>query len=861
MSNMSAETFSTCKLLDVRGLRVSFDAVDVLHGVDLTVHCGRIHALIGESGSGKSVLARSILGLAGRGARTTGSIRFLGRELVGLSEREYRAIRGADIGLVVQDAMSALNPMRTIGEQLVETIACRHPDFRSGASRASRSSRADRHDIALELLRTVGITAPEKRMNAYAHQLSGGMRQRVMIALALTGSPRLLLADEPTTALDVVVQRELLQEMRALVQARGMSMLIVTHDLNLARDVADDVSVMYAGHVLEEGPVSDVITRPAHPYTEGLLRAMPAMDGTRGRLIPIKGEIPPPDKLGSGCPFASRCPRVTNACRESLGAMTAVEDGRRRTRCDAALLTAAPHAPSCASRLASLPVQDTEFPVISDIRIARHCYVSRQGLLGRRRPWDVLQDIDLQVRSGEVMGLVGESGCGKSTLARLALGLIEPTEGTVRFKNAPIPERDSTAWRAQRASMQMIHQDPYACFDPRLPIIEQVAEPLRHHRGLSKEAAAKAALEVLRAAGLPAHHAGRRPSVMSGGQLQRAAIARAVALEPALLVCDEPVASLDVSIQAQVLELLLQLRNRMKMAMLFVSHNLSVVRCICDRVTVMYLGRIVESGTVEAVFSRPLHPYTKLLMASTPGVYLEKFVSLDMGTSYMTGQPVRDVFLDALGPTLSLMIPTAVVTLLIGIPSGVCAALHRNTLLDRSLMVMSVFGYAVPNFFMGVLLLLVFSIQLGWLPSYGNATVWHYIMPIITMATSEAAIFSRYARSAMIDALRLPCVRAARMRGLPERRIIWLHALPNAMLSILTILGFFLGTLVAGAVITENVFSWPGVGKLLVQSVASRDIPVVQMIVLVTGASLVTANLLMDLLALVVNPRLRKGDN
>lgn len=619
MSNMSAETFSTCKLLDVRGLRVSFDAVDVLHGVDLTVHCGRIHALIGESGSGKSVLARSILGLAGRGARTTGSIRFLGRELVGLSEREYRAIRGADIGLVVQDAMSALNPMRTIGEQLVETIACRHPDFRSGASRASRSSRADRHEIALELLRTVGITAPEKRMNAYAHQLSGGMRQRVMIALALTGSPRLLLADEPTTALDVVVQRELLQEMRALVQARGMSMLIVTHDLNLARDVADDVSVMYAGHVLEEGPVSDVITRPAHPYTEGLLRAMPAMDGTRGRLIPIKGEIPPPDKLGSGCPFASRCPRVTNACRESLGAMTAVEDGRRRTRCDAALLTAAPHAPSCASRLASLPVQDTEFPVISDIRIARHCYVSRQGLLGRRRPWDVLQDIDLQVRSGEVMGLVGESGCGKSTLARLALGLIEPTEGTVRFKNAPIPERDSAAWRAQRASMQMIHQDPYACFDPRLPIIEQVAEPLRHHRGLSKEAAAKAALEVLRAAGLPAHHTGRRPSVMSGGQLQRAAIARAVALEPALLVCDEPVASLDVSIQAQVLELLLQLRNRMKMAMLFVSHNLSVVRCICDRVTVMYLGRIVESGTVEAVFSRPLHPYTKLLMASTPG--------------------------------------------------------------------------------------------------------------------------------------------------------------------------------------------------------------------------------------------------
>lgn len=240
-------------------------------------------------------------------------------------------------------------------------------------------------------------------------------------------------------------------------------------------------------------------------------------------------------------------------------------------------------------------------------------------------------------------------------------------------------------------------------------------------------------------------------------------------------------------------------------------------------------------------------------------VYLQKAVHFDMGMSYMTGLPVKDVFLTALGPTLNLMIPTAIVTLAIGIPAGVIAALHRDTAIDRGMMVASVFGYAVPNFFMGVILLLIFSIWLGWLPSYGNSTPWHYIMPIVTMATFEAAIFSRYARSAMIEAMRLPCVRAARMRGLPESRIIWLHALPNAMLSILTILGFFLGTLVAGAVITESVFSWPGVGKLLVQSVANRDIPVVQMIVLATGASLVTANLLMDILALVVNPRLRKG--
>lgn len=242
-------------------------------------------------------------------------------------------------------------------------------------------------------------------------------------------------------------------------------------------------------------------------------------------------------------------------------------------------------------------------------------------------------------------------------------------------------------------------------------------------------------------------------------------------------------------------------------------------------------------------------------------VYLQKFLTLDMGRSYLTGLPVKEVFLNAFWPTLDLMIPTAIVTLLFGIPAGVIAALQRNSNLDKAMMFISVFGYAVPNFFMGVLLLLIFSIWLGWLPSYGNATVWHYIMPIITMATSEAAIFSRYARSAMIDAMRLPCVKAARMRGLPERRVIWLHALPNAMLSILTIMGFFLGTLVAGAVITENVFSWPGVGKLLVQSVANRDIPVVQLIVLATGASLIIANLAMDLLALVVNPRLRKSNN
>ena len=355
-------------LLSVRDLRVSFGAVEVLHGVDLNVRPGVIHALIGESGSGKSVLARSILGLAGRKSRTTGSIRFEGRELVGLTEKEYRAIRGAEIGMVVQDAMSALNPMRTIGEQLVETIRFRHPDYRTGRT----PHEADLRDIALSYLKTVGITAPEKRMDAYAHQLSGGMRQRIMIALALVGSPKLLLADEPTTALDVVVQRELLTELRELVLARGMSMLLVTHDLHLAHDVADDVSVMYAGNILEEGPVGKVIPNPAHPYTEGLLNAMPDMTSTRGSLTPIPGEIPPPDKLGSGCPFASRCARATERCRTTFDAMKKLDDGHWQSRCTLAHEAEADPEDEF-SDAGFGDAQETDFAVISDVRVKRHC--------------------------------------------------------------------------------------------------------------------------------------------------------------------------------------------------------------------------------------------------------------------------------------------------------------------------------------------------------------------------------------------------------------------------------------------------------------------------------------------------------
>ena len=612
-------------LLRIRDLHIAFGPVEVLHGIDLDIQPGVIHALIGESGSGKSVLARSILGLAGNNSRITGSIRFQGRELVGLSAHEYAALRGSEIAMVVQDAMSALNPMRTIGYQLMETIAYRHPNYRGQSATAVLAShKHDLHDIALEYLKIVGITAPEKRMSSYAHQLSGGMRQRIMIALALVGAPKLLLADEPTTALDVVVQRELLQEMREIVLKRNMSMLLVTHDLHLAHDVADKVSVMYAGYLLEEGPVAKVIPNPSHPYTEGLLDAMPDMNSKRGTLKPIPGEIPSPDKLGKGCPFASRCSRVSEHCRTTLTPLSAVDaQSDWVSRCQLAHHASEEVVSQALEETAAMEsianTERSDFLEVIDAHIRKHCYLSRQGFFGRKKPWDVLQDIELQIHHGEVLGLVGESGCGKSTLARLLLGLQKPTQGVIRFKDEEFPEPRSAAWRAQRASMQMIYQDPYGCFDARMPIIEQVAEPLMIHQNLSKEAALAKAKVVLKAVGMPEHHVTRLPGVMSGGQLQRAAIARAIALKPALLACDEPVASLDVSIQAQVLELLNRLRQVSKMSMLFVSHNLNVVRYICDRVVVMYLGRIVEMGDVQDIFQHPKHPYTRLLEASTPG--------------------------------------------------------------------------------------------------------------------------------------------------------------------------------------------------------------------------------------------------
>ena len=407
-------------MLSIRGLRTSFGNTEVLHGVDLEIRRGEVLTLIGESGSGKSVLARSILGLAGKNARTTGVIEFNGTNLLDLTDAEMHKMRGADIGIIVQDAMAALNPMRTIGYQLCETIVYRHPDYRDNPhNKTTLMASEEVKKLAVDYLKRVGITAPSERMRSYAHQLSGGMRQRVMIALALIGAPKLLIADEPTTALDVVVQREILKELREIVKSESMSMLLVTHDLHLARDVADRVSVMYAGYILETGPVPRVLPNPAHPYTEGLLDAMPDMESEKGTLQPIKGEIPPPDKLGHGCPFAGRCPLTRVQCRMTLPAMQPVEEGWQsrcmEAQCHAAQLDEAFKAQEQKRDQAvvknldkvqkivqvveenqeaqgELPVKkaidevdhEDDSPLV-EASIAKHCYYTRKGFRSRGR--------------------------------------------------------------------------------------------------------------------------------------------------------------------------------------------------------------------------------------------------------------------------------------------------------------------------------------------------------------------------------------------------------------------------------------------------------------------------------------------
>ena len=593
-------------VLDVRGLTIDLDiggrSVPVVTDVSFSVGAGQILGVVGESGSGKSITALSVLGMLPPAARVReGSITYNGRELLGRSESEMRALRGRELGMVFQDPLAYLNPLMTVGQQIREALTLH------GASGAQ----ADRRTV--ELLELVGVREPQRRAKEYPHQFSGGMRQRVIIAIAVANDPKLLVADEPTTALDVTVQAGILDLLGRLRDELGTALLLITHDVGIVEQVCDSVMVMYAGQVAERGRADDVLARPDHPYTRELMRSTPRLDLPQTtRLATIPGQPPDVANRPSGCPFHPRCPEALDQCRQEDPPLTLRRPGHHAA-CWVPLDTARPSAGPPAAQDAVPVTADT---VLELSKIS----ASYQQRRRRRGPAavPVVAEVDLTLRRGEILGLVGESGSGKSTVARAVLGMLPLTSGTIRVAGMEWAGADAAQRLVLRRTVQMVFQDPYLSLDQRQTIREALEEPLTVHRLVEPGRRADRVDELLALVGLPRSVLGRYPYQLSGGQRQRVGIARALAMKPQVLVADEPVSALDVSVQAQVINLLADLRAELGLACLVIAHDLSVVRHLCDRVAVMYAGRIVEQGTAAGVFANPQHEYTRTLLESVP---------------------------------------------------------------------------------------------------------------------------------------------------------------------------------------------------------------------------------------------------
>ena len=587
-------------VLQIDDLRVSFDTAQgelrAVDGVSLTLRRGETLGLVGESGCGKSVTAMSVLRLVPSppGRLVSGSIRYRGRDLASMPLAELRKIRGGAIGMVFQDPMSALSPLRRVGPQLLEAI------------RLHRTvARAEGLRLAREALARCGIADPDRCLREFPFRLSGGMQQRVMIAAALLSEPELVIADEPTTALDVTVQAQVLELLKT-VRGPDTALLLISHDMAVVRSVCERIAVMYAGRIVEEGPADEVFAHPRHPYTAALLAAMPSRHAPGERLPAIPGSLPSPLALPEGCRFAPRCKRAKPACTGKCA--------MRNAQCEKE-----GHVWDC---LNPVPADETEpdrAPAIAHCALSiEHSDKPLLSLRGLTKDYPHVLALDgatLDLAPGETLAVVGESGSGKTTLARLVAGLEKPTSGEILFDGAPLPFDRS---RAQRRDIQMVFQDPYASLNPRGRIGDLVTEGAFVHGLVDRAGRAALARELLAAVGLPPETATRHPHEFSGGQLQRISIARALALEPRLLLCDEPVSALDVSVQAQILNLLADLKRERGPAMLFITHDLAVARSVADRVAVVAAGRIVETGTAEKIFSAPEHPATRALLAAQP---------------------------------------------------------------------------------------------------------------------------------------------------------------------------------------------------------------------------------------------------
>ena len=605
-------------LLEIDSLAVEFAAGDrpvkAVNGVTLKLWRGETLGIIGESGSGKSALAMSVLRLLpSPPARVaTGRVLLDGENLLTADQRQLRDVRGRRVSMVFQDPGTSLHPSYTIGFQLSEALRVHD---RQVSPRAARKRSA-------ELLDSVGIGDAEKRLDQYPHEFSGGMRQRVMIAMAIANKPSVIIADEPTTALDVTIQAEILDLLRVVKRETDAAVVFITHDLRVVAQVADRVAVMYAGSVVESGPASEVFADPRHPYTAALLRSLPALDRRAERQVSIHGSPPDSSRLPAGCSFHPRCdasadrsicvderplpvevrPGHTSACHFSDEATSVSVNLERHRTQDAALATAA---------------ERMEEPVLRVEGLTKRFTLGRSIFSPAKQEILAVDDVDFDVFSGETMALVGESGSGKSTTAKLILRLHNPSSGRVIFGGTDLAGASGRLLREARRRIQMVFQDPFASLNPRLSARQLVAEPLKI-QGLSDQL--ERVESLLDRVGLSPSEWDRRPDEFSGGQRQRIAICRALVLQPEMLVLDEAVSALDVSIQAQVLNLLAELQAELELTYLFISHDLAVVRQLADTVAVMFAGRIVEHGEAGDVFGSPRHPYTRTLLHAIPGI-------------------------------------------------------------------------------------------------------------------------------------------------------------------------------------------------------------------------------------------------
>ena len=603
-------------MLEVTDLRLGFSAgkttLVAVDGVSFAISKGETFALLGESGCGKSVTAQGIMRLLPAAGRVAGgSVTLDGEELLTLSEADMRQVRGARIAMIFQEPATSLNPVLTVGVQIGEVLD-RHCGLRGEAARQRM----------LELLQQVGIADPERRLDEYPFQFSGGMKQRVMIAIALAGEPDLLIADEPTTALDVTVQAQILDLLAQLQRERGMAILLITHDLGVVAKMAQRIGVMYAGELVEVASREDFFRRPSHPYTQALFAALPEISRRGMALTTIPGQVPSLSAMPGGCRFAERCRHVMKQCREvsplwrTLGASHELRchwSGSAAGIVDTPRLGMSDRLPEMAS-----------FLKVSDLKVH---FPIRRGVLQRTVGHVLAVDgVSLVISAGRTLALVGESGCGKTTVGKALLQLVRPTAGSVVLGGAELVGMQARRLRAARRHMQMVFQDPFASLNPRMRVGEIIAEGMGA-LALKADSAAQAAAvaALLKQVGLPDEAAGRYPHEFSGGQRQRIAIARALAVQPQLLICDEPTSALDVSVQAQILNLLKELQEALGIAYLFITHNFAVVEYLANDVAVMYLGRIVERGTAEEVLRSPQHPYTKALLSAVPVPRLEAY--------------------------------------------------------------------------------------------------------------------------------------------------------------------------------------------------------------------------------------------